>query len=285
MILLFVIIILLPNVESSERPEDEFQATELTKYMENFEQCDILSRKTCAFTYESSSIARKVLTNFLLIQKGCTVLLHPISFAQDNQNLTEVEDYFIILDTRESVLDMAAHLTNSTFWMRSTRVHFLLCAKVTSRKFLYPVLHNIWQQKIYNFAFVIVVDTLEVYIFNDFLSKKISLIDASDKYFCDNIFPDKIQNLQGATVRVAIFEKFPLFFWNNATKSYEGAEVQVMNLFASIINATLKISYKPSDSIAVDGLHNNKTDIVFVGILQVRYFIMPMCFFFEIVII
>lgn len=159
-------------------------------------------------------------------------------------------------------------MINYTFWASETRVHFIFCTQIDTKDFLYPALSNIWEQKIYNFVFVIVQQKFKVYTFNNFIKKKISVAKPS-KMFCKNLFPDKIKNLEGKTIRVAVFEKIPVGYWDEKTKSFKGPDIDIMNYFAEITNCTLEVYGKLDSYGAVDSLRSNETEISFVSILQV----------------
>ncbi|XP_043648560.1 glutamate receptor ionotropic, delta-1 isoform X2 [Drosophila teissieri] len=65
------------------------------------------------------------------------------------------------------------------------------------------------------------------------------------------LFADKTSNLYGASMPVAISEHVPMVLWANATQSFQGVEVEIMNALGKALNFK-PLYYKPNQSETVN---------------------------------
>lgn len=268
---IYLLLIYIWIIQAFPTPQRDIIEVELTKYIKKYAECNILQGGTCFYTHDATSLTDDVVSRFTFIPKICANLLERKAGDLNSWNDTStVNDIFLFFEKKENLFVKANILTNYTFWAPDTRIHFILCSQAHSKDFLFGVLHNIWHLKIYNFVFVIVDRKYEVYTFNNFLNRITRIVNSS-RNFCAELFPDNIKNLRGVTVRVALFEKLPIVSWDARTSSFKGSDVEVMKFFARICNASLQILDCVDGNVAINSLRNNESDIVFIGILQVRY--------------
>lgn len=251
---------------------DKVVEKEIVRYKEKYEKCST-NRVTCFYTNDGTSEAKDITNLFISNQQNCSTLLwQGRKEERTYSHAFKSQDIFVFFGKLNNIIDKASLMINYTFWATETRVHFIFCTQVDTKEFLYSVLQNIWQQKIYNFVFVIVRRKFEVYTFNNFVTKKISNVKPS-KRFCSKLFPDKIKNLEGRTIRVAVFEKIPTGYWDQESQSFIGPDIDIMKHFAEITNCSFELYGKLDSYGAVDSLRSNESEISFVTILQVRILI------------
>lgn len=273
-ILISLIFCWIIHIQAFKVSQPDRVESEIISYMEKYKTCNIPPSVTCFFTHDNSLAAKDVVGKVIFAQENCGVLLKSSRVGIKDWakgDTFEASDIFVIFENIDDIIDDGKHMVNYTFWSSETRVHFLFCKQIEARDQIDRLLHNIWHQKIYNFVFVAIEIEYKVYTFNNFSKNKSIALDSSTKDFCKAFTPDKIRNLEGSIVRVALFEKLPNIKWNEAAKRFEGSDVDIMNVFGSITKATLQIFKKSDGFAAIDSLHSNETDIAFVGILQVKF--------------
>lgn len=250
-------------------PQQNIFVKEIMKYKEKYDECNMTS-STCFYIHDDTTVAEDVTNSFISHEEKCAALLWSEDCKETDYNDTFLtHDVFVFFENWENIMVKFRSLTNYTFWAAETRVHFIVCTGINTEEFIYRALNSIWEHKIYNFVFIVFCERFKIYTFNNFTANKISFVEYSET-FCQNLFPDKVKNLEGRTVKVSVFEKKPIGYFDETTGSFRGPDIEIMNYFAEIINCTLKVYGKLDSYGAIDSLQRNETDIIFVAILQVK---------------
>lgn len=243
---------------------------ELIRYIKQYQGCNYLNTKICCYVYDSSSLAKEIIPEYVSIMKTCSNYLQSMKNVLPSTDSTvKCDETYVFIEKIEDSVDSASFLINSAFWDIKTRVHFIAYNPVPTGQVKYKVLKNIWYQQIYNFVFVIVDEAFEIISFNYFTRKKTTLLKTS-RTFCKDLFPDKMKNMERATVRIALAEHYPYATWNEKNNSFMGPDVYLMTLFARITNCRLEVFNFRNISQSIDSLRRKEVDIVFTGLFQVR---------------
>lgn len=278
MLLLFIHILVatVSNTHAVLKLENNLIENNLTKYIEIFKECCLIPRGTCFYTSDNDDHVKQIMNRFISSLNNCASLVMPKkNNRSDSSNIVQAHDIFVFIEKTENILDGMKYIKKSKLWVPQTRVHIIFCSQLETKRFIPSTLQNIWNLNIYNFVFVTVQQRVGVYTFNNFLTKKINFIETFEKLkFCQQLFFDKVRNLQGISLRVGLFEKLPIIYWDEESECFKGPDAEIMKLFLRFTNSTSKTFYTTDSFISVDSLHKNETDIIFVGILQVsKYFL------------
>lgn len=259
--------------------QNKFVETELSRYIKQYDGCNSLDRKLCCYIHDNSNLSKDIVSKYISTQETCSNLLQSMEQRTTGSNKSvKCDDIYVLIGKIKETVGIGKFFENSTFWDQKSKVHIVVYTPVLTKEVTYKVLKYIWNQKIYNFLFVIVNREFEVFSYNYFTKAKLKLTKNSSA-FCENLFLDKIKNMQGATIKVALLQHIPFVYWNEKNDSLIGADVNLMNLFARITNCRLKVLNYRNKLRAFDSIR--KVDIFFTGMFQVRKDIFSSSYFLD----
>lgn len=173
------------------------------------------------------------------------------------------EATFIFLDEIK-INETLLQISNYSFWGSRNHNYFVICNEIKSLRFLLNFMRDVWRNMILNFIVTFIYDgTLHVFSYNPFIDKKVNV--TRKKLW----FPDKLKNIFGYTIKVSMFDDYPLT--TNRYGSWEGDDYELMKLFMSVINATYDIIVPANNATyrgAFQDMTQNKTDLCFIGVFM-----------------
>ncbi|RZC38122.1 methyltransferase NSUN7, partial [Asbolus verrucosus] len=172
-----------------------------------------------------------------------------------NTNSRAGEYFFFLpdLDAIEQVIER---------WQKQSRTYFVICNEVQNITTLDEVFAAIWKKKILNYVIAYpTIDKLEVVTFNPFTNEILN----SDFEF----FPNKLEDVRGYQIRVAMFDNFPTM--KKVGGNWSGKDHDYLRLVEFAMNATFTIVETPK-SKQFDGIRRalveDRADFSFMGLFQ-----------------
>lgn len=168
------------------------------------------------------------------------VIESPVVIISSHKNINmhikyEIRIIFHFVRTKNDIEPLLNSTKDQSYLHYFARVQFIICEPVKSYEWVQDLLKMIWSYKIINYVVTFTVDDLtKTFSYNKFADEVTNLTDKGmDKSV---LFPDKIRNVFGHKIKVALNNDYPRIINKNGTCL--GRNCLLLKSFCEKINAT-----------------------------------------------
>lgn len=226
------IISLKVTLKSTIEKEFEKYVSELEFGGTHSDSTVFMNSLSCNCTIIIDQFLRKCLNSAKILDNG--ILMQ----NQTKQILRKPKFIFIFVPEVKQIFDALNKLLVSKIYKNRALIQFIICSQVSDGQLNSKILKHIWMEKLFNFIVVYVNQKLEVVSYNKFQKRKL-LNFTNEKYTLKNLFPQKINNVNGYRFKVGILDD-PLI--NHKVKgTWIGKDIENLKVFLRQVNGTAKI--------------------------------------------
>ncbi|KAJ3663152.1 hypothetical protein Zmor_007459 [Zophobas morio] len=222
---------------SIQLPSIDFAEQQLQSYFIEYKRYSQEGHNFCLYLNANKNKTKDISNWFIKYNSPCPSLILSEE-GTEIQNFPRNDATFIFLQDIEDVENSIKLLHKYPFWNPRSENHFILCTRVNNTEFLPRWFSFIWKKHLIQFVFVLVDEDVGIFIYNPFAENEIVNLRYNPNYY-DVSFLNKLTNLFGYRLRVALYEYDPLLIKVNGT--WHGKDYRMMNLIVKAMNATVDI--------------------------------------------
>ncbi|KAJ3663151.1 hypothetical protein Zmor_007459 [Zophobas morio] len=234
---LFILITSTLTECSVQPPSTDFVEQQLQSYFIEYKRYSQEGYNFCLYLNANKNKTKDISNWFIKYNSRCLSLILSEE-GIETQNFPQNDATFIFLQEIEDVENSIKLLHKYHFWNSKGENHFILCTEVNNTQFLPLWFSFIWKKHLIQFVFVLVDVDVEIFIYNPFAENAIVNLRHNPNYY-DVSFLNKLTNLFGYRLRVALYEYDPLLVKVNGT--WHGKDFKMLKLIAEAMNATIDI--------------------------------------------
>ncbi|KAI2474307.1 Ionotropic receptor 183 [Diabrotica virgifera virgifera] len=253
----------------------QFKETNLFAYNSkkiyySLQKCNFLNKRTLFYAEQflNSSIYShyfEYLFGKLIVKDPC-VYIYKMEYFKTTQYMKFFDNIFLFVENLQILSEILLKISKFSVWNTSSK--FYIFSNGIRSKRIKAVLLSIWRNKIINFILIASVkNEFKIYNYNGFVDKVTSI--SLDEISCNNLFPNKIENLYGYPI-VAAVQYSP--YTQKINNVWAGLEFKIFGLFLSHLNATTIFKETSEYNESIKLLISDQADIAVVRIFQIDYF-------------
>lgn len=193
---------------------------------------------------------------------------NPVIIGNNGHNFTphsfNVRKMYVFIDDITKINSTLYNIDTYNIFASNGQYFFILC-EIFNEAWIHQISEMIWQHSLINFVFIYYINQLNVIGYNPFNK---TILNFTETYSDENLFPDKFLDLYGYELRVSISEDVPRNFYEN--EKFYGLDGNLFTLIIEDWNATVKFTYHINLKDAVEDLDEKRTDFCFVGVIAVN---------------
>lgn len=208
----------------------------------------------CCYTYCSKCLKCDKLTKDII--KDLPVTKYIVTEVDENIPYLENVAIMVFIPNLKLTLKEFQSVRKSKFYHKRAKFYFIFCDHIDVG-LLTGNLESIWYLQIFDFVFAFKnqEDKFEFITYNDFIKDK-KTIELSYPY--EDMFPNKLLNMNGHELNVGINDDFPRLIMKN--KKWKGRDVFFMDIVARKLNATLKYHVTETVNQNIDIIKEGKCE-------------------------
>lgn len=156
---------------------------------------------------------------------------------------------FVFLEVEE-IVEFLNQMDNCYLWSSRSNIFFIINNLVKNVNIIEDATKTIWSKNILNFVLVFVDRKVNIFSYNGFSNKILNFTKSTT-----DLFPNKLLDINGYTIKVGMFEDVPRNM-KNVLGQWYGPDYDLLEAITFMLNATLQIVESSQDE-HYDGLYSN----------------------------